>query len=69
MRQALVIAISLVAFVIPNVVGFGVWYLGTGLPTIVRSLVAILGWVVSFGLSSLLFWRIVQVTFGDSLVR
>jgi len=69
MKQALVVASSLVAFVIPNVVGLGVWYFGSGLPSIMRSLMAIFGWVVAFGLSSLLFWRMVQVEFGESGVN
>ena len=32
LKQALVIVLSLVAFVIPNVIGFGVWALSGGLP-------------------------------------
>jgi type II secretory pathway component PulF len=64
-QQALVVAISLITFVVPNIVGFGVWSLGDGLPTILRSLMAILGWVASFGLSAALFWRLVLVAFGN----
>jgi hypothetical protein len=64
-RQALVVASSLVVFLVPNLVGFGVWFLGGSLPTVVRSLSAIMGWVVSFGLSSILFWRLVRTAFGD----
>jgi hypothetical protein len=60
-----VVAISLIAFVVPNIVGYGVWYLADGLPTILRSLMAILGWVASFGLSAMLFWRLVLVAFGN----
>lgn len=64
LKQVLVIAISLVTFVVPNFVGLGVWVLGDGLPTILHSLIAIMAWVVSFGISSLLFWRLVRVTSG-----
>ena len=59
------LTISLVAFVIPNIIGLGVWFLGDGLPTVLRSLTAILFWVVSFGLSSLLFWKLVQSAIGN----
>jgi len=69
LKQVLVVAISLVAFVIPNIVGFGVWFSAGGLPTVLRSLTAILSWVVAFGLSSLLFWRLVQTTFERGVVR
>jgi hypothetical protein len=65
LKQVFVVAMSLVAFVIPNIVGLGVWVLGDGLPSLLHSLTAILGWVVSFGLSSLLFWRLVRVAFGN----
>ena len=69
MKHLLVIALSLVAFFIPNLVGFGLWALAGGLPTVLRSFTAILGWVVSFGVSSLLFWRLVQVSFKDVVPR
>jgi hypothetical protein len=65
LKQVLVVAISLVAFVIPNVIGLGVWVLGDGLPTLLHSLTAILSWVVSFGVSSLLFWKLVQGAIGN----
>jgi hypothetical protein len=58
-KQLLVIAVSLVVFFIPNVIGFGVWFVGGGLPTILRSLTAILSWVVAFGGSTVLFWKLV----------
>ncbi len=58
-KQLVVIALSLVVFFIPNVVGFGIWFVGGGLPTVLRSLTAILAWVVSFGGSTVLFWKLV----------
>jgi hypothetical protein len=70
MKQLSVIAISLIVFFVPNLVGFGVWFLGGGLPTILRSLTAILGWVVSFGGSSVLFWKLaVRQTTPQGVVR
>jgi hypothetical protein len=69
MKRVLVIAISLVAFLIPNLVGLGVWYVGGDLPAVLRSLTAIMGWVVAFGLSSLLFWRVVRTTFQSPAVQ
>jgi len=63
-KQLLVIAFSLVMFLIPNLVGLSLWYFGSGLPVLLRSLVAIMGWVVSFGASAVLFWRLVLVAFG-----
>ncbi|MGA2665104.1 MAG: hypothetical protein ABSF83_09190 [Nitrososphaerales archaeon] len=56
---ALVIALSLITFFVPNAVGVAVWALGDGLPEVLRSLTAILGWVVAFGGSSMAFWRLV----------
>ena len=58
LKQILVIAKSLVVFLVPNLVGFGIWFLGGELPTILRSLTAILGWVLAFGGSTILFWRL-----------
>ena len=69
MKHLLVIAMSLVAFFVPNLVGFGLWVLAGGFPTVLRSFTAILGWVLSFGISSLLFWRLVQVAFGEGVPR
>jgi hypothetical protein len=69
MKHALVVVVSLVAFVVPNVVGLGIWFLAGDFPTILRSLTAIMGWVVSFGLSSLLFWRLIQTTFGSRVAQ
>jgi cytosine/uracil/thiamine/allantoin permease len=60
---------SLVVFVVPNVVGLGVWVLGDNLPTLLHSLTAIMSWVVSFGLSSVLFWKLVQVAFRNRPVQ
>lgn len=59
-KQLLVTAISLVVFFVPNVAGFGTWFLTVGsIPVVLRSLVSILAWVVAFGLSTLLFWKLV----------
>lgn len=69
MKQVLVIVISLIVFLVPNLVGLTTWYFGANLPTVLRSLTAILAWVVSFGLSALLFWRVVTVTLGNRLLR
>jgi len=64
---ALVIALSLIAFFVPNAIGLAVWTLGDGLPEVLRSLTAILGWVVAFGASSMAFWRLaVRATRGSS---
>jgi hypothetical protein len=66
-RHAFVIAASLVTFIIPNAIGLAVWYVTGGLDPIIRSLTAILGWVVGFGLGTQVFWRIIQRAFpGDA---
>jgi hypothetical protein len=63
MKQAYVVLASLVTFVIPNTVALGVWFLAGDLDPIIRSLGSILVWVVAFGLSTQLFWRLVQGLF------
>lgn len=63
MKQAYVVLASLVTFVIPNTVALGVWFLAIDLDPIIRSLGSILVWVVAFGLSTQLFWRLVQGLF------
>jgi len=63
MKQAYVVLASLVTFVIPNAVALGVWFLASDLDPIIRSLGSILVWVVAFGLSTQLFWRLVQGLF------
>jgi ABC-type uncharacterized transport system permease subunit len=60
MKQAYVVLASLVTFVIPNAVALGVWFLAGDLDPIIRSLGSILVWIVAFGLSTQLFWRLVQ---------
>lgn len=66
-KQILVIAMSLVVFFIPNFVGFGLWFLTVGfLPVVLRSLASILAWVVAFGMSTLLFWRLVLLAAPES---
>ncbi len=62
-RQAYVVLASLVTFVIPNAVALGVWFLASGLEPEVRSLGSIFAWVVAFGVSTQLFWRLVQGLF------
>ena len=65
-RHVFVIAASLVTFVIPNVFGLAAWFVAGGLDPVIRSLTAILGWVIGFGLSTQVFWRIIQRAFpGD----
>jgi hypothetical protein len=63
MKQAYVVLASLVTFFIPNAVALGVWFLAGGMDPIVRSLGSILVWVLAFGLSTQLFWRLVQGLF------
>jgi hypothetical protein len=63
-RQVFVVLASLVTFVIPNAVGLAVFYVTGGLDPVVRSLSAILGWVVAFGFSTQLFWRMIMRAFG-----
>ncbi|MGD0636640.1 MAG: hypothetical protein ABSA72_01190 [Nitrososphaerales archaeon] len=62
-KQAYVVLASLVTFFIPNAVALGVWFLAGGMDPIVRSLGSILVWVLAFGLSTQLFWRLVQGLF------
>ncbi len=62
-RRLFVILVSLVAFIIPNAVGVGTWFLAAGLDPVIRSLLSIAGWVVAFGLSTRLFWGIVVRAF------
>lgn len=69
MRQLLVVAMSLIVFIVPNVVGLGVWVLGDDLPTVLHSLTAIFSWVVAFGLSSVLFWRLTQAALRSGPVQ
>ena len=65
-RRLFVVLVSLVAFIIPNAVGIGTWFLAADLDPVVRSLLAITGWVVAFALGTLLFWGIVVRAFpGD----
>ena len=63
MKPLWVIAASLVTFVVPNLVGLAIWLLGSSIHPTLRSLTAILGWVVTFGLSTMLFWRIINNAF------
>lgn len=63
MKPLYVIAASLVTFVVPNLVGLGVWQMGSDIHPTLRSLTAILGWVVTFGLSTVLFWRLIKNAF------
>jgi hypothetical protein len=63
MKVLWIIAASLVAFIIPNVVALGIWLMGSNIHPTLRSLTSILGWVVSFGVSTQIFWRIVKNSF------
>jgi hypothetical protein len=66
MKTLLVVAASMITFFVPNIVGAGVWMIGSGIHPTLRSLTAILGWVISFGICTQVFWRYIRSAFPMS---